>query len=84
MTRKQNRWHYPDMPLRIDGDTGYASFTVNRDGVYRINARDLADMSSRNPLDYFIRAIEDQPPELVLQRPGRDQEVMPLEEVILE
>jgi len=75
---------YPDMPLRIDGDTGYASFTVSEDGVYRINARDLADMTSRNPLDYFIRAIQDQPPELVLQRPGQDQEVMPLEEVILE
>lgn len=75
---------YPDMPLRIDGDTGYASFTVTRDGVYRINARDLADMTNRNPLDYFIRAIEDQPPELVLRRPGQDQEVMPLEEVILE
>ena len=75
---------YPDMPLQISGDTGYATFTVTQDGVYRINARDLSDMENRNPLDYFIRAIEDQPPELALQRPGRDQDVMPLEEVVLE
>lgn len=75
---------YPAVPLEIDGDTGFATFTVLRDGVYRINARDPSDMVNRNPLDYFIRAIEDQPPELALQRPGRDQDVMPLEEVILE
>jgi len=75
---------YPDMPLQIDGDTGYATFTVMQDGVYRINARDPSDMENRNPLDYFIRAIVDQPPELALQRPGRDQDVMPLEEVVLE
>lgn len=72
------------LAMRVDGDKGFVSFPVYQDGVYRINARDLADMENRNPLDYFIRAIEDQPPELVLQRPGRDQEVMPLEEVVLE
>lgn len=76
---------YPEqLALNINGDKGTVGFTVYQDGVYRINARDLADMENRNPLDYFIRAIEDQPPELVLQRPGQDQEVMPLEEVVLE
>ena len=57
---------------------------MTRDGVYRIFATDLAGLKSQEPLDYFIRAIEDAPPELSLRRPGRDQEVMPLEEVVLE
>lgn len=75
---------YEDLQLDIDGNVGTASFTVNQDGVYRINSRDLTGLESQNPLDYFIRAIEDTPPELALKRPGRDQEVMPLEEVVLE
>ena len=33
---------YPDLDLEIDGDIGRASFTVTRDGVYRIFATDLA------------------------------------------
>ncbi|MEC7605059.1 MAG: hypothetical protein VYD68_00740, partial [Pseudomonadota bacterium] len=75
---------YPDLDLEIDGDVGSASFTVTQDGVYRIFATDLAGLEGQEPLDYFIRAIEDAPPELSLRRPGRDQEVMPLEEVVLE
>lgn len=75
---------YQDLDLEIDGDLGSASFTVTQDGVYRIFATDLVGLESQEPLDYFIRAIEDAPPELSLRRPGRDQEVMPLEEVVLE
>ncbi|NQV69701.1 MAG: hypothetical protein HQ498_06720, partial [Pseudohongiella sp.] len=75
---------YADLQLVVDGNIGRARFTVTQDGVYRILATDLTDLQSKNPLDYFIRAIEDTPPELVLKRPGRDEEVMPLEEVVLE
>ncbi len=75
---------YPDLSLVMDGNIGRANFTVSQDAVYRISATDFSNLESRNPLDYFIRAIEDMPPELVLKRPGRDQEVMPLEEVVLE
>ena len=75
---------YEDLNLAINGDFGSASFTVNQDGVYRIFATDLAGRESQEPLDYFIRAIKDSPPELSLRRPGRDHDVMPLEEVVLE
>ena len=74
----------PDLPLNIDGNTGAASFTLSQDGVYRVRAVDHSGLASSDPLDYYIRAIVDQPPELALRRPGRDQDVMPLEEVILE
>ncbi|MCG8413043.1 MAG: hypothetical protein MI746_02390, partial [Pseudomonadales bacterium] len=75
---------YSDLQLTLDGNVGTASFTVNQDGVYRVFATDFSGLESQNPLDYFIRSIEDTPPELALQRPGRDQEVMPLEEVVLQ
>ncbi len=75
---------YQDLQLDIDGNVGTASFTVNQDGVYRISATDFSGLQSQNPLDYFIRSIADNPPELALKRPGRDQDVMPLEEVVLE
>ena len=75
---------YADLQLDIDGNIGRGTFTVNQDATYRISATDFSNLESKNPLDYFIRAIEDKPPQLTLKRPGRDQEVMPLEEVILE
>lgn len=75
---------YENLQLSLDGNIGTARFTVTQDGVYRIQATDFSGLESQAPLDYFIRAIEDTPPELALQRPGRDQEVMPLEEVVLE
>ena len=76
--------YYDNIALDLDGNTGKASFTVARDAVYRVQAVDFDQLASSNPEDYYIRAIEDTPPELVLKRPGKDQEVMPLEEVILE
>ena len=75
---------YEDIDLTIDGNIGRATFTVNQDGIYRISATDFSDLQNNNPLDYFIRSIEDTPPELSLKRPGQDQDVMPLEEVVLE
>ena len=74
----------PGLPLEVDGNVGSIAFTVSQDSVYRVQATDHSGLSSLDPLDYYIRAIADQPPELALRRPGRDQDVMPLEEVILE
>ncbi len=75
---------YPDQQLQVNGLDAKAQFTVSSDGIYRVHAVDLNGLESDTPLDYYIRAIEDQPPVLTLRRPGADQEVMPLEEVVLE
>ena len=75
---------YEDIQLLVDGNIGTAQFTVDQDGIYRINATDFSNMESQDNLDYFIRSIEDNPPELALVRPGKDEDVMPLDEVILE
>ena len=75
---------YVNSSLTIDGLKATARFTVKGDGVYRLSATDLQGLQSDAPLDYYIRAIEDQPPQLALRRPGADQDVMPLEEVVIE
>ena len=75
---------YVNSSLAIDGLKATARFTVKGDGVYRLSATDLQGLQSDAPLDYYIRAIEDQAPQLTLRRPGADQDVMPLEEVVIE
>ena len=75
---------YEDTSLMVDGNIGTTQFAVNQDGIYRISAIDSAGLESPPPLDYFIRSIKDNPPELALIRPGKDEDVMPLEEVVLE
>ena len=75
---------YVNSSLTIDGLKATARFTVKGDGVYRLSATDRQGLQSDAPLDYYIRAIEDQPPQLTLRRPGADQDVMPLEEVVIE
>ena len=72
------------IPLVIDGLTGAATLTVSRDTGYRIIATDFDQLQSEDPDVFYIRSIPDQPPVLALHSPGRDQDVMPLEEVILQ
>jgi hypothetical protein len=75
---------YINGSLDVDGLQATTRFTVASDGVYRITAADLQGLQSESPLDYYIRAIEDQPPQFTLRRPGADRDVMPLEEVVIE
>ncbi|HLT63929.1 MAG TPA: DUF4175 family protein, partial [Pseudohongiella sp.] len=72
------------VPLAVDGINGTATLTINRDTGYRIVATDFDRLQTEDPDVYYIRSIPDQPPQLALRSPGRDQDVMPLEEVILE
>ncbi len=73
-----------ELALAPAGAVAAGRFTADRDGVYRIAATDFAGLRNRDPLEYFVRVIRDEPPELTLRRPGRDQDAMPLEEVIIE
>lgn len=70
--------------IEVDGINGTASFTVAADTSYTVMATDFDRLETEDPDVFYIRAIEDQPPTLALHSPGRDQDVMPLEEVVLE
>ncbi|MDO9476991.1 MAG: hypothetical protein Q7L07_09785, partial [Pseudohongiella sp.] len=72
------------IPLTVDGLTGTAVLTISRDTAYRVMATDFDRLQTEDADVFYIRSIPDQPPVLALHSPGRDQDVMPLEEVILQ
>jgi hypothetical protein len=72
------------LPLAVQGLNGTTTLTINRDTGYRIVATDFDRLQTEDADVFYIRSIPDQPPQLSLRSPGRDQDVMPLEEVILE
>lgn len=70
--------------LTLDDKRAQGSFKVTQDDNYRIELVDAKDYRNRSPSEYYVRAIEDRPPEISLRTPGRDKRVMPLEEVVFE
>lgn len=67
--------------LDVDGKQARGSFVVEKDAYYSIELVDIEDNKNTSSGEYYVRAIPDEAPEIVLQKPGRDQDVMPLEEV---
>jgi len=66
----------------ISEGTGTAGgFIVRSDDTYHIQAFDRAQLENENPVQYFVQAIADRPPELKLTVPGKDRRVMSIEEV---
>lgn len=69
--------------LAIDGKVAVVSFEVREDASYRIHVVDTEQLGNESRGEYLIRSIPDSPPQIDLLRPGRDQKVMPLEEVVI-
>ena len=60
------------------------SLTIVADSSYRVSLVGEDGLSSSGDTEYFIRTIEDRPPEVRLVTPGRDRDVTRLEEVEIE
>jgi hypothetical protein len=60
-----------------------AALTVSKDGSYRIALNDIDGLSSEGT-EYFIRTLNDRPPDVRIMRPAGDKQVSPLEEVAIE
>lgn len=69
--------------LNGNGTVLTAALTVAKDGSYRIALSDLDDLSSEGT-EYFIRMLNDRPPDVRILRPAGDKHVSPLEEVAIE
>jgi hypothetical protein len=54
---------------------------VTEDSSYRVMLADAEGLTSRGDTEYFIRMLEDRPPEVRVVRPASDRRVTPLEEV---
>ena len=71
----------PLEPLAPDRLLG--SFRVSEDTSYRIALRDVDGLSSPGETEYFVRTMDDRPPDVRIERPGGDRTVTPLEEVVI-
>jgi hypothetical protein len=65
-----------------DGATG--EMVVAEDGSYRVALADADGLSSPGDTEYFIRTLEDRPPDVRIVRPAGDKQVTPIEEVAVE
>ncbi len=57
------------------------TFTVQHNDSYRVALADADGLSSDGDIEYFIRALEDRPPEVRVTEPAGDRNVTRLEEV---
>ena len=67
---------------RVVSDTVVvAKIQVSGDTYYRVGVTDTDGLSNEPPPEYFIHALPDQPPNVTVERPGRDLKATMLEEV---
>jgi hypothetical protein len=60
------------------------TFKVSDDGAYRVSLADHDGLQNPGETEYFIRTMDDRPPEVRIVSPGSDRQVTPLEEVRIE
>ena len=61
-----------------------ADLVVAKDGSYRVALNDVDGLSNDGDTEYFIRMLNDRPPDVRILRPAGDKKVSPLEEVPIE
>jgi hypothetical protein len=61
-----------------------AALRIVEDGSYRVALADREGMKNAGDTEYFIRVLEDRPPDVHVVRPARDRAVTRLEEVEIE
>jgi hypothetical protein len=57
---------------------------LSKDDSYRIGLTAEDGLQSTDDTEYFIRVMDDRPPEVRIMRPAGDQQITPLEEVAIE
>lgn len=73
------------LPLDLVGQSGAAvTFDVRADGAYRIALVDRDALDSAGDTEYFVRVMDDRPPDVRILRPAGDRGATRLEEVTIE
>ncbi|MCC7034168.1 MAG: hypothetical protein IT179_15205 [Acidobacteria bacterium] len=57
---------------------------IRADGAYRVALTDVDGLENAGDTEYFIRMLNDRPPDVRVVRPGGDKQVTPIEEVVIE
>ena len=75
----------PAISLQAGGArTVEAELLLARDDSYRVRLADSDGLTSSGEAEYFIRLMDDRPPDVRILRPSADQQITPLEEVPIE
>jgi hypothetical protein len=61
-----------------------ADVILTEDDSYRVQLADEDGLQSRGDSEYFIRLMNDRPPDVRILRPSADQQITPLEEIVVE
>lgn len=73
------------LPLRLAGDRVLeGDLVLEADDSYRVALSNADGLQSRGDTEYFIRLMDDRPPDVRILRPSSDQSITPLEEVAIE
>jgi hypothetical protein len=73
-------------PVALDrqGDTLQGVLVIGDDGSYRVALSDADGLSNPGDTEYFIRTLQDRPPDVRIVRPASDRQVTRVEEVTIE
>lgn len=63
------------IPAKIEGKKGGAEFTVARSGRYKVLVTDRDGNANVDPIEYEIRPIPDEAPQVEITRPGTDKDL---------
>ena len=66
------------------GDALQGVLSIGEDGSYRVALADADGLSNPGDTEYFIRTLQDRPPDVRIVRPASDRQVTPVEEVAIE
>jgi len=72
------------LPLSGSDRVLTADLTIQADGSYRVALDDVDGLSNPGDTEYFIRMLDDRPPDVRILRPAGDKQVSALEEVDVE
>jgi hypothetical protein len=70
--------------LRHGAEGAEGELLISEDGSYRVALGDADGLSNPGDTEYFIRTLEDRPPDVRVLRPAGDRQVTPIEEVSIE
>lgn len=73
-----------EVPLVADGAQFVGGLHVDADTAYRVRLRDADGLENGDDPEYFVRRLDDRPPDVRVLRPAGDKRVTPLEEVTIE
>lgn len=67
----------PTLPWKVENDRAFGKLAVWRDGRYRLDLTDRNGFRNTTTTQYEIRALKDQTPDVQIQRPATDVELVP-------